>query len=54
MEEYMTAGVRLGWLINPKNKTVEIYHQGQSPEILEKPTAIADEVILPGFQLNLS
>ncbi len=53
MEEYMTASVLLGWLINPQNQTVEIYRSGQSPEILEKPDAIADEAILPGFTLSL-
>ena len=49
----MIAGVRLGWLINPKNKTVEIYRQGQSPEILEKPMVIAEGSVLPGFSLSL-
>jgi Uma2 family endonuclease len=53
MQEYMTAGVRLGWLINPKNMTVEIYRQGATPEILEQPTAIAEESVLPGFELSL-
>ena len=49
----MTAGVCLGWLVNPENQTVEIYRPGQAVEILERPTAIADETVLPGFQLNL-
>jgi Uma2 family endonuclease len=53
MAEYMTAGVRLGWLINPENQTVEVYRPGQSVQILERPTAVADEAVLPGFQLSL-
>lgn len=53
MAEYMAAGVRLGWLINPQNQTVEIYRAGQSVEILERPGAITDETVLPGFELNL-
>ena len=52
MAEYMAAGVRLGWLINPQNQTVEIYRQGQSVEILERPVAIADKTVLPGFELK--
>ena len=29
MQEYLDNGVRLGWLIEPKAKTVEIYRQGK-------------------------
>ncbi|WP_166281138.1 Uma2 family endonuclease [Lyngbya confervoides] len=53
MQEYLDAGVRLGWLINPENQTVELYRQGQPVEILEKPEAIANEEVLPGFELSL-
>ncbi len=53
MEEYMTVGVRLGWLINPANQTVEVYRQNRAVEILERPTAIADDEVLPGFRLAL-
>ncbi|WP_295613149.1 Uma2 family endonuclease [Chamaesiphon sp. GL140_3_metabinner_50] len=54
MEEYTANGVRLGLLINPKNKQVEIYRQGQAPEIVESPTAIDCSEIMPGFILSLS
>jgi Uma2 family endonuclease len=40
MEEYRSNGVRLGLLINPKNKQVEIYRREQEPEIYESPTSI--------------
>ncbi|WP_310485839.1 Uma2 family endonuclease [Chamaesiphon sp. VAR_48_metabat_403] len=54
MEEYRSNGVRLGLLINPKNKQVEIYRPGQAPEISEFPTAIDCSEIMPGFILSLS
>ena len=53
MEEYLSAGVRLGWLIDPQSQTVEIYRPGHPPEILERPSVISDEQVLPGFQLAL-
>ena len=53
MQEYMDNGSRLGWLINPKNRQVEIYRQGQEKEILENPPTLSEEDILPGFVLNL-
>ncbi|MHC5610222.1 MAG: Uma2 family endonuclease [Nostoc sp.] len=53
MQEYMNAGVKLGWLIDRKTRRVEIYRQGQPKEILESPTSLSGENILPGFVLNL-
>jgi Uma2 family endonuclease len=54
MQEYIENGTRLGWLINRKNRQVEIYRQGREKEILENPTTLSGEDILPGFVLNLS
>jgi Uma2 family endonuclease len=54
MQEYIDNGVQLGWLINRKNRTVEIYRPNQSVQILTNPTQLSGENILPGFTLNLS
>ena len=54
MQEYIDNGTRLGWLINRKNRQVEIYRQGREKEILENPTTLSGEYVLPGFVLNLS
>ena len=54
MAEYIENGVRLGWLIDPKNKTIEIYRQGKEVEILESPETVSGEDVLPGFELNLN
>jgi Uma2 family endonuclease len=53
MEEYRSNGVRLGLLIDPKNKQVEIYKPGREPEILESPTEIDCGEVMPGFILSL-
>ena len=53
MSEYLDNGVRLGWLINPQTKTVEIYRLGEGVEILENPQTIEGENVLPGFSLDL-
>ncbi|MFN5066255.1 MAG: Uma2 family endonuclease, partial [Aphanizomenon sp.] len=45
--------LRLGWLINPKNKQVEIYRQNQDIEVLESPLNLLGEDVLPGFILDL-
>ena len=53
MQEYLNNGIRLGWLINRRTQTVEIYRQGQEVEVLQSPTTLSGEDVLPGFVLNL-
>jgi Uma2 family endonuclease len=53
MQEYMNNGIKLGWLIDPKTRRVEIYRPGQAVEVLESPTELSGEDVLPGFILNL-
>jgi Uma2 family endonuclease len=54
MIEYRRLGVRLGLLINPKDKQVEIYRLGKEPEILESPREIDCGEVMPGFVLSMS
>ncbi|MBR8828932.1 MAG: Uma2 family endonuclease [Gomphosphaeria aponina SAG 52.96 = DSM 107014] len=51
MQEYLESGLRLGWLINPQGKTVEIYRPNQQLEILNLPVSLSGEDVLPGFNL---
>ncbi len=53
MQEYIQTGARLAWLINPRRKQVEIYRPGQEVEILDNPTSVSGNPVLPGFTLNL-
>ena len=54
MQEYMAAGVKLGWLFNRKARRVEIYRQGQDVEVIDSPKSLSGEDVLPGFILDLS
>jgi Uma2 family endonuclease len=53
MVEYMDAGVKLGWLINPQQQQVEIYRLGKEVELRNLPTTLLGEDILLGFSLSL-
>ncbi|HAG81556.1 MAG TPA: hypothetical protein DCL61_10390 [Cyanobacteria bacterium UBA12227] len=53
MREYIDNGARLGWLIDRQNKRVEIYRPQQEVEILQSPTHLSGEDVLPGFILDL-
>ena len=53
MREYIDNGARLGWLIDPQQRRVEIYRPGKDVEVLENPAELSGETVLPGFVLNL-
>lgn len=54
LTEYIANGARLGWLIDPKTGTVEIYRPGRAVEKLDRPATLSGEEVLPGFVLDLS
>jgi len=54
MQEYIDNGLKLGWLIDPDTKTVEIYRANQLVESLSNPTEISGEELMPGLVLSLA
>jgi Uma2 family endonuclease len=53
MSEYLDAGVQLAWLINPQQQQVEVYQQQQQVKLINLPTQLSGEEVLPGFKLSL-
>ncbi|QSJ19550.1 Uma2 family endonuclease [Nostoc sp. UHCC 0702] len=54
MREYIDNGARLAWLIDQKNKQVEIYRPNQDVEVLNNPVSLSGDDVLPGFVLDLT
>lgn len=54
MAEYRDCGVRLGWLIDPAEKRVQIYRLGRPTEYLNQPAQLFGEEVLRGFILSLA
>jgi len=54
MQEYLENGLRLGWLIEPKTRTVEIYRPNREVEVLPNPVRLSGEDVLPDFTLTLA
>lgn len=54
MQEYIDNGVKLGWLINPQDRAVEIYRLGQAVEVLNSPKILLGENVLTGFVLDVA
>jgi Uma2 family endonuclease len=54
MVEYRDNGVRLGLLINPQDRIVEIYRVGAAVEVIQSPDSIDCDDVLSGFSLDLT
>ena len=54
MQEYLDNGVKLGWLIEPMGKIVEIYRPQREVKIVNNPQTLSGEDVLPEFVLDLS
>jgi Uma2 family endonuclease len=53
MQEYLDNGAQLGWLLDPQTRRVRVYRPQRPPEILEAPSSVSADPVLPGFVLNL-
>jgi Uma2 family endonuclease len=53
MQEYLDNGAQLGWLLDPLTRRVYVYRPQRSPEILEAPSTVSADPLLPGFVLDL-
>jgi Uma2 family endonuclease len=53
MQEYMDNGAQLGWLIDALTRRVHLYQPQRQPEIIEAPSIVSADPLLPGFALNL-
>jgi Uma2 family endonuclease len=51
VDEWITNGAELAWLIEPKERRVTIYRPGQEPEVLENPTSVQGTGCVAGFEL---
>jgi Uma2 family endonuclease len=54
MREWIDNGAQLGWLIDPKTRSVYIYRPGQTTERLVNPRRVAGEPPIDGFALEMA
>ena len=53
MQEYLASGLRLGWLVNPRDRQVEIYRPNRAVSVVQLPATLSGEDVLPEFELAL-
>lgn len=54
MQEYVANGTRLGWLIDPEHRRVEVYRLDAAVERLDNPATLSGGSVLAGFELDLA
>jgi Uma2 family endonuclease len=54
MQEWIANGARPAWLIDPENRSVEIYRPNAEPESRNDPQFMQGEGPAEGFGLNLA
>ncbi|MBM3753486.1 MAG: Uma2 family endonuclease, partial [Acidobacteria bacterium] len=53
MLDWLANGIELGWMIDPKRRTVTIYRRDREPELLTAPDQVVGEGPVAGFVLDL-
>jgi len=52
MEEYISNGAKLGWLLDPIDNRAVIYRPGKARLTIDTPTTISGDPVLKGFQFD--
>ena len=53
LREYIQNGAKLGWLLDPESRAVEIYRPDREPERIEDAESVRGEGPVEGFVLDL-
>lgn len=54
VEDYLDAGVKLVWVINPDRRTVKVHRPGSAIIVLRERDELSADDILPGFRCPIS
>jgi Uma2 family endonuclease len=54
VDEYLVAGARSVWIVNPKHRTITLHHPGQNPIVLRENDVLVDEQIFPGLSVPVA
>jgi Uma2 family endonuclease len=52
--EYMRAGVRLTWIVNPDEREVQVYRGNGTYLLVQNGDALDGEDVIPGFRCPLA
>ena len=54
IDEWLAAGTRLVWVVDPEKKAVTVYRPGRQPQTLRAHEDLIGDDVLPGFEVRVS
>lgn len=54
VQEYLEAGARLVWVVDPSTRTVAVHSPDRSPRLLRNDEVLSGEEVLPGFAVRVA
>jgi Uma2 family endonuclease len=51
VDDYLTAGVRVVWVVDPFQRTVTAYRRDREPEVFTETDTLTVEDVIPGFRM---
>jgi Uma2 family endonuclease len=49
VDDFLAAGTKLVWVVNPRRRSVTVYHAGPQVQILKEQDQLSGEDVVPGF-----
>ena len=53
VQQYLQAGVRSVWVVDPEKHTLALHRPGQTPVVVTELDALVEDPVLPGFSCRL-
>jgi Uma2 family endonuclease len=54
VDEYLAAGAKLVWVVNPKRRTLTIHRPSGAPQVLRDADELSGEDVIPGFRCSVA
>ncbi len=54
VEVYLESGVKVVWIVNPRQKTILVYRAGKRPELFNDEQELTGDPELPGFKVAVA
>ncbi|MEA2736226.1 MAG: hypothetical protein QOE14_2677, partial [Humisphaera sp.] len=52
--DYLDAGTRLVWVVNPRTRTITVHRSTREPQVLRENDALDGEDVIPGFRCQVA
>ena len=54
VDDYLNAGTRLVWVVNPRRRTIAVHRAGRDIQVLRENDALSGEEVIPGFSCGVA